>query len=585
MTFRTHIFLFFVILSGVWSSSLCAQTLPEISEPLSLETPDERAEGFFMEGLRQQLSGHYSEAFELFSHTLELCPDHVGALYELSNYARHMQQDSLSATLLEKAAALDSDNFWLKQALVNLYVGQHRNDDTVHQLEQMTRQYPERSDLLLMLAEMYQRGENYEALVRTLDRVELLEGKSEQLSLEKFHAYHSMGDERRAFAEMQALADEYPNDIRYQAMVADLYHDSGRDDEALARYRQLQADHPDNVNVQLSFFNFYRERGETERADSALQRLITNPQLDADLRHNLVGALAYDNIQQNGDTTQMMHLFRQLLAQPQEDTRITELAARYMITRGMPTADVKPVLHQMLSIEPEAELARNQLLSYAIEEEDTAEVMRLCKTAVDYGSDDPVYYYYLGIAYFQQNKNRSAINAVRRGLQKTDSKSNLLLVTNMYAILGDLHHRLGEDEQAFEAYDSCLIYRPDDALVLNNYAYYLSLRKQDLDRAEQMSRRSLEKEGQNPTYLDTYAWILFQQRRYDEAKVYIDSVLVLLGDSATADDASLIEHAGDIYAKCGQTEQAVEYWKQALGLGQDNALLNKKIRKRKYYEK
>lgn len=558
---------------------------PEISEPLTLQTDEERSDAFLMEGLRQQLAGNYSEAYELLSHALQLNPHSVGALYELSNYARHLQNDSLSLSQLEEAARLDSDNFWLKQALVQLYVSQHRQDDAIRQLEQMSKQYPDRSDLLMMLADMYQRSGDFNGLIGALNRIEVLEGKSEQLSMEKFRTYLAMKEEKRAFAEMQALADEYPNDAYYQAILGDLYHDSGRDEQALAIYRRIQAEHPDNVNVQLSLFHYYRDKGQEAKADSAIQRLLVNPSLDRNMCVQLMQALAYDNIQHKADTTQLMSLFRQQLAQPQEDTRIAELAARYMISRNMDTEQVKPVLHQMLSIDPEAELARGQLLSYAVEEEDTAEVVRLCKTAVDYGSDDPVYYYYLGIAYFQQDKNRSAINAVRRGLQKADASNNQLLVTNMYAILGDLHHRLGEDQQAFEAYDSCLIYHPDDALVLNNYAYYLSLRKQDLDRAEQMSRKSLEKEGQNPTYLDTYAWILFQQKRYSEARVYIDSVLVLLGDTASTDDASLIEHAGDIYAKCGQTEQAVGFWKQALELGGPNALIEKKLRKRKYVEK
>ena len=577
---------FVIILTAMFPAAAQAQSgIAEMSEPLSVETDGERAQALFLDGLCQQLAGHYSEAYDLFSHALALNPRHVGALYELSNYARHLGNDSLSLLQLEQAARLDADNFWLKQALVNLYVSQHRTDDAIRQLEQMSKQYPQRSDLLMMLADMYQRGENYEALVRTIDRIEVLEGKSEQLSMQKFHVFLQMKDEQRAFAEMQALAAEYPNDVRYQVIIGDLYHDRGDQQRARQIYDRLLADHPDNVNLQLSYFNYYHDQGLDAQADSALQQLLVNPQVDANLRHQFVGALAYDNIQQNGDTTSMMQLFRQLLAQPQEDTRIVELAARYMVTRDMPTAQIKPVLHQMLAIDPEAELARNQLLSYAIEEEDTAAIVHLCKTAVDYGTNDPVYYYYLAIGYFQQNKNRDAIDAAKRGLTRTDDKSNLALVTNLYAILGDLYHRTGQDELAFQAYDSCLIYRPDDALVLNNYAYYLSLRKQDLQRAEQMSRRSLQHEGTNPTYLDTYAWILFQQHRYEEARTYIDSVLVILGDSAQPDDVSLLEHAGDIYARCGLTDQAVRHWQKALELGGPNALIEKKIRKRKYYEK
>ena len=564
---------------------LSAQRLPEIPEPLQLTTDEERADAIFLEGVRQELAGHYSEAYELFNHALMLRPQSVGALYELSLYARHMQQDSLSTSLLEQAARLDSDNFWLKQALVQLYVGQHRQEDAIRQLESMTSQYPRRSDLLFMLADMYQRTENYEALVRTIDRIELLEGKSEQLSMDKFRAYVGMKDEERAFAEMQALADEYPNDVRYCVLLGDVYLNNDKTDEAFAVYSRLLEEYPDNMNVQLSLANYYDHTDQDSLAQEMLGRAIVNDQLDEQVRLQLMQSIAFDNVQHRGDTTDVMRLFRRLLARPQADTGMTELAARYMITREVPTEQVKPVLRQMLDIDPEAELARNQLLGYAIQEEDTSEIVRLCKTAVDYGSDDPVYYYYLAIGYFQQNRNQAAIDAAKRGLPKADPSKNLLLVTNLYAILGDLYHRTGQNTLAFEAYDSCLIYRPDDALVLNNYAYYLSLEKRDLRRAEQMSLKSLEQEGANPTYLDTYAWILFQQKRYDEAKVYIDSVLVLLGDHVTSDDVSLVEHAGDIYSKCGHVEQAVQFWQQALDLGGPNALIEKKIRKRKYLEK
>ena len=128
------------------------------------------------------------------------------------------------------------------------------------------------------------------------------------------------------------------------------------------------------------------------------------------------------------------------------------------------------------------------------------------------------------------------------------------------------------------------MYRPDDAMVLNNYAYYLSLEKRELDKAEEMSRRSLEKEGTNHTYLDTYAWILFQQKKYAEAKVYIDSVLVLAGDSLTDDDYNIIEHAGDIYAMNGLTAQAVGYWQQSYDMGNRSVTLQKKLKKKKYVE-
>jgi Tfp pilus assembly protein PilF len=160
------------------------------------------------------------------------------------------------------------------------------------------------------------------------------------------------------------------------------------------------------------------------------------------------------------------------------------------------------------------------------------------------------------------------------------------LLPNIYSIFGDIYHSLGDNERAYEAFDSCLIYRPEDAMVLNNYAYYLSLDKKDLERAEEMSAKSLEIEPGNPTYLDTYAWILFQQKKYPEAQVYIDSVLVMLGDSLTADDENLLEHAGDIYYKAGNKSKALDLWRQALELSdkEPSKALEQKLRKKKYIE-
>lgn len=553
--------------------------------PAAAQGGQEKADAFYLEGVRQQLKGNYSEAFELFRHALEINQDLVGALYELSNYGHYMRNDSMATALVEQASAIDADNYWLKQALVQLYVDQKREEDAIAELERMAKQYPRKSEVLLMLADMYQRRKDYESVVRTLDRVELLEGKSERLSMEKFRIYVQMKDEKRAFAEMRALAEEYPNDVRYRVLIGDLYFDNRKLQQAYDIYRQIEAEHPDNINLQLSLAHYYQEVGDEEHHQQMLTRLLDNDQLDGETRVRIMQGMAMSNLQENGDTTQVMRLFRHLLQRPQKDVRIAELCVRYMVSVNASSASVKPFLHQMLSIDPEAELARNQLLSYAVAEADTNEVVRLCKTAVDYNSTDPVYYYYLGVGYFQLGKTKEALDALQRGLQKVDEKGNLTLLTNMYAISGDLYHQLGQDEKAFQAYDSCLLYHPDDALVLNNYAYYLSLRKQDLDRAEQMSRRSLEKEGANPTYLDTYAWILFQQKKYADARVYIDSVLVLLGDSVSAEDANLIEHAGDIYSRLGETEKAVVYWRKALSLGADDAaIIEEKIRKKKYVE-
>ncbi len=565
----------------------------ETTDTLLPTTAEERANAFYLEGLRQQLNGNHDDAYELFCHALDLNPQLVGALYELSGYTHYMRDDSLAFEQLKQAADIDSDNYYLKQALVSSYLSQNRQDEAIQELEQMARQYPDKSSVLLTLVQMYGQKEDYKSMISALDRVELLEGKSEQLSLQKFRAYVQMKDEKRAFAEMRSLAEEYPNDVRYRVLIGDLYLDNGKLSEAKNTYDEIGRDHPDNVNLQLSLARYYQRTDNDSLYRQALERLVLNEQLDDDTRVQLVQGITMQSVQQNGDTAVLMPLFRQLLTLPQKDTRLAELCARYMITSSAPVASVKPVLRQMLQIDPEAELARGQLLAYAIQEEDTNEIVRLCRTAVDYNSSDPVYYYYLGIASYQQGNKETALDAIRKGLTKTGQSTDLALVTNMYAISGDLYHIIGDDRHAFEAYDSCLLYRPDDALVLNNYAYYLSLQKRDLERAEEMSRRAIRQEPLNATYLDTYEWVLFQQKNYAEARIYADSVLTVLADSIQPSDANLVEHAGDVYSRLGQEQRALELWRQAeqlylLSDDEEKAAalprLQTKIKKRKYVE-
>ena len=161
------------------------------------------------------------------------------------------------------------------------------------------------------------------------------------------------------------------------------------------------------------------------------------------------------------------------------------------------------------------------------------------------------------------------------------------LISNSYTLLGDLYHDLGDDEKAYAAYDSCLIYNPEDVGALNNYAYYLSLNNHDLARAEEMSAKTIKAEPDNYTYIDTYAWILFMQKRYDEAKVQIDRALEVMGDIIEAEDSNIVEHAGDIYFKAGDKEGALRLWIKADQLGNTEApdTLRRKIKTKKYIKK
>jgi tetratricopeptide (TPR) repeat protein len=179
-----------------------------------------------------------------------------------------------------------------------------------------------------------------------------------------------------------------------------------------------------------------------------------------------------------------------------------------------------------------------------------------------------------------------ALNAFQNGIGVINSDSDPSIVSDFYAVLGDIMHQKGMEKESIAAYDSCLVWKDDNIGCLNNYAYYLSEKGIRLDEAEKMSFRTIKAEPKNPTYLDTYAWILFMQKRYEEARKYIDQTLE--NDSDTS--AVLLEHAGDIYYHVGEKERAVEFWQKALERASEESeiknerkqVLIRKIKLKKY---
>lgn len=161
---------------------------------------------------------------------------------------------------------------------------------------------------------------------------------------------------------------------------------------------------------------------------------------------------------------------------------------------------------------------------------------------------------------------------------KTESSADL--VSDLYAVMGDLLHNKGDKAAAYASYDSCLQWKDDNIMALNNYAYYMSQEGKDLHKAESMSYKTIKAEPNNATYLDTYAWILFMEERYAGAKNYMDAALKNI--DSTENNSAVLEHAGDIYAMNGMADKALEFWKKAADDDHKTALLEWKITNKQY---
>ena len=534
---------------------------------------------FYLEALRQQDMGNLTAAFDLLCHARDLNPQAPEVYYQLAGYYVDMKNDSLARAYFEKAAALDPDNTAYQEKLGQLYVTQKDYPDAIKAYERLYGSNKARTDVLQLLYQPYGSQNDYRKMISTLERLETVEGSNEQISLSKMQIYEQMGEKRKEYDELKSLVDSHPLELNYQVMFGNWLLQNGKKKEALQKYRDVLKDDPDNSLARLSMMDYYSSIGDQTTVNAIRRELLqsakTEQNTKVELLRQVIAASQKDN---TPDSTEVMRLFSVALAAPQENADILMLKAAYMTLRKMPKTDINHVYEQAIEVEPDNSRARILLIQNIWETEDYDKVIAICRPALEYNPDEMAFYYFQGMAQYQKHENDAALTTFRKGVGQIKPDSNPDIVSDFYAIMGDILHEKGLNDEAFQAYDSCLQWKPDNTAALNNYAYYLSVENRNLAKAEQMSYKTIKAEPSNSTFLDTYAWILFQEKRYEEAKIYIEQAI--RNDSTLS--GVVKEHAGDIYAQTGDMEKALEYWQQSLEGGNTSATLKKKIQQKKY---
>ena len=504
-------------------------------------------DAFFLDAVCQRNLGNNDAAFDLLRHCVEIDSTRSEAYFYLTPYYSMIKDKEKAIYCIKKAVALEPDNATYLETMANAYITQREYDEAAATLERLYEKNSERDDILAVLVQLYEQTGNYDKAITTLTKIETAEGKSERLSVAKSELYTQMNDRKAAIREMKLLADQYPGDPNYRCLYANTLYNNGQEKQALAMYSEIMNEYPDNRNALMGLLSHYH---------------------------------------QANDSVRVMQLFRQALQRPNPDAQTALYYASYMNMKKMPQDSISPVLERVLKISPDNAAVRLQLVSYAWQKEDKERVISLCSEARQYNPEEMAFYYYQGIACYQKGLLDDALDAFKNGISVINAESDPAIVSDFYAVMGDILHQKGMEKEAYAAYDSCLVWKEDNIGCLNNYAYYLSEQGEQLDKAEQMSYRTIKAEPKNATYLDTYAWILFMQQRYSEAKIYIDQTLQCDSDSS----AVLLEHAGDIYYHIGDKEKAVSLWQQALDKSAENSeikderkqVLIRKIKLKKY---
>lgn len=573
------LFILFLFTSCSASQKVSKQTEKSQNEATDRLSPEERRKYnyYFLEGVRLKEKEDFAAAFEMYEHCLAIDPDAPAALYEISQFYLFLKQPERALVALEKAVREAPDNFWYKQTLAAYHQSRGDFKKAITVYEDMATQFTAKQEPLMILVGLYGQTRDYPHAINALDRLEERAGKSEQISMEKFQLYLTMNDYKQAFKEIENLAKEYPNDMRYMSILGDVYLNNGKTKEAYDTYRKVLSQEPDNMMAMLSLASYYDKTGQKDLYRQQLDSVLLNKKVDSDTKLGIMQQLVIQSEQTDKDSTKIISIFDSILAQQQDDAQLAMLYAQYLSIKNMEKESI-PVLNKILEIDPENVPARLQLLSFAFRNNNLEEAVKICEQALQYSPETLEFYFYMGGAYYQQDRKDEALAAYKRGTEQITSNSNKALASDLFSMTGDIYHAKEKRNEAYAAYDSALVYNPDNISTLNNYAYYLSVERKDLDRAEEMSFKTVKAEPENGTFLDTYAWILFEKGKYTEAKLYIDNAMKKEGSQSDV----IVEHCGDIYYMNDEKEEALKYWQKALELGSKSEILKKKIAQKKY---
>ena len=236
-----------------------------------------------------------------------------------------------------------------------------------------------------------------------------------------------------------------------------------------------------------------------------------------------------------------------------------------------------------IDMEPGNDQWTSQLISFYLSADELEKSLEVAETAQNNFPDNMRIAYLAVIVYSQLKRYDDALKTGTSAAEKCAnlSTSDPKITSSLYTSIADIYNQLNDMDSVIKYYEQALIYNPENLLALNNYAYAIACNDGDLDKAEKMSAITVQKEPQNPTSLDTYAWIYFKKKEYNLAKEYIDKAISL----ETEESAEILHHAGDIYFMYGEPEEALSFWKKALEMDAENELLKKKVKYETYFYK
>lgn len=544
------------------------------------------AEFYFTEGEKFFILEDYAKALLYYQRTLEITPENATVHYKIAEVlARSNRQEELqkAALSIENALKLERQNKYFYLLAANIYNSLTKFDKAAEIYETLIREVKGSEEYLYELAAVYQYAGKPDDAIKTYNRAESILGINDISSIQKQRLYLEQGKSKEAIAEGEKLINAFPDEERYVMGFAEVLSQNGFRNDAVRYLDKFVQQNPEAGNAKMLLAGLYRETQQEEKSRPLLLELFDDPSVELTSKLIMLGTYNTELAQRKAKNTTDQNLQDFVLSLYQKLEKNHGNDPRVHIVGGDLYLSVEKNREAQQEYEKAIDLGDvnfevwKNLLYLETQAGQWDNVIRHADEALEYFPNQGMLHYFNGYAHFRKRNYAEAIVSLDQA--KRLSSSNSSIVGEINSMLGDAYNANKDYDKSDKAYDEALLINPDNSAVLNNYSYYLALRKANLEKAEKMSAHLVKNNPDNPTFLDTYAWVLFTREKYKEARKTIERAI-----STGKATATHFEHYGDILFKLGDVNGAVQQWEKARGLNANSEVLNKKIANRKIYE-
>ncbi len=529
----------------------------------------------FFKGMKEKMQGNLNEAAFAFKEAIILDPDNANVYYQIAEilYTQKNPNEALKYAAL--AVKLNAGNVWYNNLLADLYKTTRHYDKSAEQYLYMYDKIKPEVNYLYEAATCYFYMQKYSKAIKILDRIEATgQAQKEEVIIKKEQIYLQQNKIAKAIKEVERLIQLYPN-VRYKGMLADLYISNKEDAKALEIYNQILAQDSTNGYASIALSEYYRSKGKVDLAYAYLKKAIASPDLDIKSKIQILVPFVTPEAGKaaKSQAYELVQIYKN--AHKAEPTATMLLGDLYMQDKKY--AEAREEYRKTAKLDGSNFAVWQQILYCGQELNDNKGILEDCEEALTLFPSEPLFYNFKALINVQEKNYDIAITTALQGLEYVVDNDELKV--QLLSIVGDAAHYAKRPALVDSVYNEALQLQPNNAYALNNYAYFLSLRKTNLNKADSMSYLSLQLDPDNPSYLDTYGWILYQKQDYQKAKQYIEQSLKISPKSA-----DVLEHLGDIMYKLNDKEAAMRYWQKAKENNSSGEFLDEKIKQGKLIE-